>query len=227
MTVPWSVDLNYNEDGASRIGAQRGDWDVVIIGGRPWPGIATVNVSSRSGVDVKKPVGGKRAALKDNGDYPLSIDISLKLTPSEIVELSRIVVPMVRGRGKTAPKDVLEFIHPTAELWGIQNVMVLSCSQAHPEPGGFMTFKVKAIEWVPAPANVKASGKKRTGDQTGLSPYAIIEPSQFLTDPLYAARGEYESAEFSVRQLQSDGTVREVPIDPYSTVDEALEEVYL
>jgi hypothetical protein len=187
--MTWAPDVNYDEQG-NRIGGQVSSWDVVVIGGVYWPGIAKVNVKAPSGVDVQKPKGGKRAKIEDNGDPPLDIDITVTLTPAELQEFTSKVVPLLRPRGKTKGKQPLEFLHPMAEVWGISNILVLNADMAHPEPGGTMKVRVRAIEWVPQPAKVRSgSGVRRLDDRA--QPRAILaEPSEFLQDPLAAANPE-------------------------------------
>jgi hypothetical protein len=147
------------------------------------PGVAKVTVTSRSNLDVQKPKGGKRATVVDQGDPPLEFSIEIVLLPDEMEDFCFHVLPILRPRSAKGARQALRFHHPTTFYWCVQDIIVDSIDMSHPEPGGTVTVRVKAIEWFPEPKPVKKTVKKP-------APTVKIptdgSPSAFLTDPLAA-----------------------------------------
>jgi len=142
------------------------DWDILRLGGVRIPGIAKVKGKLGSGLDVKKPKGGKKATIKDDGDPPGELDVELSMSHQDVVEFAEII-PVLRAITKDGARDPLQVEHPEAYLWGINNVTVGDIDSDHPDQGGRKKITLKLIEWAPAPAAVKASKKAPDGSEAG------------------------------------------------------------
>lgn len=171
-------------------GGQATAWDVVKFGDDRLvcPGIAKVSVTSSGALDVQKPKGGKKATITDQGDPPTSVSIQLRLQPDDLQVFADYVLPVLRPRSAKGARQPLRCEHPMLTVLGISDIIVDSVDLAHPEPGGLMVIKIKALEWLPAPKPVEKTKRKSKATK----PDPLIEPSLFLTDPLYAATGEGE-----------------------------------
>lgn len=142
------------------------DWDILRLGGVRLPGVAKVKAKLGSGLDVKKPKGGKKASIKDDGDPPGELDVELDMDHADVVAFAEIV-PILRATTKDGAREPLKCEHPEAYLWGIHNVTVGDIDSDHPESGGRKKISFKLIEWAPAPAAVKASKKQPDDDAAG------------------------------------------------------------
>lgn len=134
------------------------DWDILRLGSVRIPGVAKVKGKLGSGLDVKKPKGGRCATIKDDGDPPGELEVELDMSHQDVVEFAEIV-PILRATTKNGARDPLKVEHPEAYLWGISNVTVGDIDSDHPETGGRKKISMKLIEWAPAPTPVKASKK--------------------------------------------------------------------
>lgn len=130
------------------------DWDILLLGDVAMPGTARVEVDMPSGVDVKKPKGGRRATVRDTGSPPAKLDIELTLMPADMPLFERYL-PILRPRASNGVMDPIAIAHPNARMWGINVVLVDSVSSPMPTTGGYLRIKIKAIEWVPVPKAVK------------------------------------------------------------------------
>jgi hypothetical protein len=130
------------------------DWNVLLLGDARMPGVASVEVEMPSGVDVKKPKGGRRARVRDTGSPPAKLRIELTLMPEDMAQFQRYL-PILRPRGANGVMDPISIGHPNARMWGINNVLVDEISSPMPTTGGYLRIKIKAVEWVPAPKAVK------------------------------------------------------------------------
>lgn len=142
------------------------DWDALYLGGKRMPGIARVNVSLPSGLDVQKPKGGKKATIKDEGAPPAELDIELELTPEQVTEFEAHI-PLLRPRSKAGARDPLEIGHPNARLWGINVVTIGEIGAPHPKTGHTYSVSFRAHEWAPAPTKTKKPAEKPKGDEAG------------------------------------------------------------
>ena len=180
--MTWNVTLS--QEGAGN----PTEWDKVWFAGNECPGIARVNASLPNGLDVQKPKGGKRATIKDNGDPPIRLDVTLELLPDELPDLVQTVLPSLRPVGKDGGRAPVSFWHPMATALNVANVIVSDVQLKHPKSGGTMTVTIKCMEWVPAPAKVKA----KTTPEDGSGQLALERVAQGSTDPndLFGGLGE-------------------------------------
>lgn len=135
------------------------DWDVLRLGGIPMPGVAKVRAKVGSGLDVKKPKGGKKATIKDDGDPPVELEAELSMDADQVSAFAEIL-PVLRALTKGGARDPLKIEHPEAALWGVHNVTVGDIDSDHPAAGGRKRIVLKLIEWAPAVQPVGASKKK-------------------------------------------------------------------
>lgn len=164
-TTQWArtLELLPGNEGAGT-GAAQGPWDYVVLGGEVVPGVAQVEVSASTGLDIQKAKGGKGAVVKDNGDPPASVKITFLLQGGDIEEFRDFVVPLLRPRDATGGRPPLEIQHPNCELWGISRVMVGNIRSSQPKPGGQMTITAHCTEWDDRFKAVKPKTKVKTSD---------------------------------------------------------------
>jgi hypothetical protein len=146
------------------------DWDVLRLGGVRIPGIAKVTGALGSGLDIKKPKGGKRATIKDDGDPPGELDVELDMSHEDVVHFAE-VLPILRAVTKNGARDPLKLEHPMAYLASIHNVTVGDIHLEHPEQGGRMKVTLKLIEWAPAPVAVAPSKPAPVDNQEDIVEY--------------------------------------------------------
>lgn len=139
------------------------DWNVLLLGDGPMPGVAECHVTMPSGVDVKKPKGGRRARARDTGSPPAKLSIILTLLPEDMASFERLL-PLLRPRGENGVMDPVSIAHPNARMWGINAVLIEEIDSPMPSSGGTLVIKIKAIEWVPAPKAVKKPKEAPHGD---------------------------------------------------------------
>lgn len=139
------------------------EWDVLILGGVRMPGVARVKVKLPSGLDVRKPKGGKKGRVRDGGVQPARVDIELELFADEMGELQQ-VIPKLRPRAVGAPQEALSISHPNCRLWSINLVKIGDIGSPMPKTGGTFTLDISAVEHVPQPAKVKPAKKTSEGD---------------------------------------------------------------
>lgn len=135
------------------------DWAVLGLGGVTLPGTARVRITLESGLDIKKPKGGNKATLKDEGEPPASLEVELELLPEDIPAFQK-AWPVLRPTSKRGARDPLAIVHPLATIAKITAVTVGKIELPMPDPGGSWKVRFTVHEWAPAPKPVKASKKK-------------------------------------------------------------------
>jgi hypothetical protein len=140
------------------------DWDVLYLGEKKCPGVATVSISMKSGIDTRKPRGGKKAAQKDVGAPPAQVDIELEMMPNELDEFSNEIVPLLRPKNVFAPRDPISIGHPQARIWNVNVVIGGEIKSPHPTTGGTIKVSFTVEEWAPQPTTVNKSADKPKDD---------------------------------------------------------------
>lgn len=167
------------------------DWDVLYLAGKRMPGVAHVSASMASGIDTKKPRGGKKARQRDIGAPPAKLKCELELTSDELDAFERDCVPLLRPRNVFAPRDPIDISHPQARLWGINVVICGEIDSPHPNSGGTMTVSFTVEEWAPDATDVKKGADKPKDD--GASDWDV----QKLIDALRPAKSGAAERNFS------------------------------
>lgn len=139
------------------------EWDILELAGIRMPGVAHVVVDMPSGLDCKKPKGGKKGRISDGGAQPARVDVELELQADEMAELES-VIPKLRPRSLGAPQEALSISHPNCRLWGVNLVKVGKIGSPMPKSGGTFTLKFQCVEHVARPKAVKAPKKVAEGD---------------------------------------------------------------
>ena len=156
---------------------KKNDWDALFIGGKRLPGIATVDVALGSGLDVKKPKGGGKATIRDEGTPPTELDVSLVMTHAELEQFEPMI-PMLRPRAINGARGPLEIAHPQARMWGVNVVTCGPISAPHPETGDLYRLKFKLTEWVPTPKKMKTPPPTKPEDDGGWDVQKLINENR-------------------------------------------------
>ncbi len=155
---------------------KRDDWEVLYLAGQRMAGLAVVDVKLGSGLDVKKPKGGSKATIRDEGTPPSTLRITIKLNPTELETFQR-QIPLLRPRSIGGARDPLEIGHPQARIWGIHVVTIGEIDAPQPETGELYIVTFDATEWAPGPKKVKAS-KKKPEDDSGWDVQKLINDNR-------------------------------------------------
>ena len=139
-----------------------GTWDDVVLGGLRMPGVCKVDISFPSGIDFQKPRGKKGAKLKDIGDEPAKLTITVQLTERTELLLLPDVIKRLRPRGASL-HDPLEIQHPWPNAWGITTVVVEDIDAPQPDAIDGMIITINALEWLPQPEETVAQKTKPQG----------------------------------------------------------------
>lgn len=176
------------------------DWEVLFLGGKRMPGVATVEISLASGLEVQKARGKKKARVKDGGIPPADVSIELELLPEELPALER-VIDLLRPRSTHGARRDLVIVHPNAKLWGVNRVKIKTIGSPQPGPGGSFTLKLTALEHTDTPTKVKKPSAKPANE----------DPDAWNVDPLIDALRPGQAggaqANFSSGQNFSSGDI--------------------
>lgn len=177
--------------------ARTADWETLYLAGKRVPGVAHVEVSYQSGVDVQKPRNAKKAKVRDTGTPPAEVSVSVELLPEEMPGLDPIIA-LLRPRAAFASRSALTITHPNCAIWGINQVLVGTVRSPQPGPGGSYTLEFTATEYTePKKLKQKASPPTEDPDEWNVKP---------LVDQLRPSQGGAPQANFSdPDQLQSLG----------------------
>lgn len=142
-------------------------WDCVL-GEATMPGEVEVRVRAGRDVDVKKSKGKDKATCTDNGDDNGEVEIDIELYDDDDWENWLLVLPKIHPRRPGGVRQPLEIRYPDAQLLGINAVIVLEIEARSPEAGGTHRWRIKCIEYVPAPADTskKAAGQSKDTQTT-------------------------------------------------------------
>lgn len=140
------------------------DWDLLFLNGEICPGVARVRAKLKSGLDVKKPRKQKKARITDEGVHPTELEIEVELLPEEMPDFQARIIPLLRPRAKNDERAKIAIAHPTAQLWGVDSVMVGDVRSGHPDPGGTVKVSFDCIEWRDQPTKQKKATPKPAAD---------------------------------------------------------------
>lgn len=215
--MSWANKMNTDDD---KLGGKRSDWDIIKLGGVTFPGVAEVTLNTPTGLEVKKPRGGKRGTITDTGDPLVSFDISLILLPDDWDEFVKSALPLLKNRSKTKGRDPIQFVHPYATAAGVSNI-VISNPKFAPPKGGIVKVTFKLVEWVKQPRDVKTSGvvssqnfgvgKSVDPSKAGLVYNELTQSWYYPSDP--------NVDPYALDDSPISGEPEETVIDPYSSDD--------
>lgn len=131
-------------------------WDTLVLGGRRWPGIATVTVKGGQDIDVKKGKGVHGAQLTYNGYAPKEISITLRIwTPDhwDALQIAMADIEPSATKKKLLPLDIT---HPVTKLRKVKAIAIKDIDGPNEgSPRGCYELKITAIEFFPPKAATK------------------------------------------------------------------------
>jgi hypothetical protein len=144
-------------------------WDTLTLGGKEWPGIASIVVTRANKWDEKKAKGSNQAERVYQGTDPASIKITIRFwnDAEQYQALIGECLPLVEPEDEKKRKEPLDISHAVTQARKIGRVTIDSVSG--PDDNGDQTwsFSIDATEYR-APTVVRApSGGK--GKATGSS----------------------------------------------------------
>jgi hypothetical protein len=161
-------------------------WDTLFLAGQFMPGVAKVDVSVKSELDIKKPKGGKGATITDNGDPPCTLKIMLQLTTQSELNALAQMLPLLRPKAKNSVRPPVEIQHPNANFWGITSIIIESIDSPQPSAVDGWTISMSAVQWMPGPKSVakKAAAPKRPqSDEEAWAQYRTADDKANGTKP--------------------------------------------
>jgi uncharacterized protein YkwD len=131
-------------------------WDTVYLGGDALPGIASLGGSALKRVmDKKKAKGKDKANLKDEGDQPAELEITLLIYNQIEWNLLQEVVETFRPPKAGGERKPVSIEHPLTQMFGITMVYVTEVAvPSFDKAQQTLTVSVKCVEWVPKPKPV-------------------------------------------------------------------------
>jgi len=168
------------------------DWDIVFLGGARMPGVASVEVKGKSGLDKRKAKGSKKGRAADQGEPPIEFDIDLELQPHEL-NAFQAALNTLRAANKGETKQPISIAHPQAAMVGVALVMVGSFRLPHPKGGSSYRASIEVIEWK-APKKLATSAKKPAPEKDDFGNESDIDA---LIQALSPANFESAEGQFS------------------------------
>jgi hypothetical protein len=141
-------------------------WDVVVLNGKPLPGVCKVKAIGKLTIDRKKPAGRDGLTITSQGYDPGNVDIEILLwTWKQWKEMVTAAVTLWARPRRGGQVKALDIFHPGLALWAIRSV-VIECVSI-PEPGPVpqsMVVRLKAVEHLPPDQKNKTKTMKASGN---------------------------------------------------------------
>lgn len=134
-------------------GLDADEWDRLVLGASPMPGVWRVETSAVRKIDVKKAKGLDGERLKDEGYQNAQLVLTGRVVSAEGWALLQAILPTIhpKAMGKVgAPRSALGIVHPTTQFLGIDAIYVTEIGAPQLE-NGICTIVIKAIEYVKLP----------------------------------------------------------------------------
>lgn len=183
--------------------APAGEWDKLVIKGRPVPGLAQVDASAALKVDQKKGAGKNGATPTFHGRNPAKIDVQIVIwtEPQLSALLDQLADYWPSEPDKKSPKP-WDMYHPNLALLGIKSAYIVGVSSLKRGPvaqSKMMTWTLQefrkgsgagksasitpasSVANVIAPGRLQQSFPLQAGDGTVLADPAPTKPSQDKT----------------------------------------------
>lgn len=127
------------------------EWDRVVLGGAPLPGIATVKGKITRKIDVKHAPERFGATLTDLGSSPATFQIQLQLWTQQHLDDWELRAPFLAPPANKRNPKPFDISHPVLNIHGIRAVYVVSVGMLEKTgaPGVWSTV-LDCLEWRPA-----------------------------------------------------------------------------
>ncbi len=155
----------------------------MALGGKIYPGIASVSCPAKRNVDVKKDGKSDGATLQDKGYDPSPVTITLRIVSEEQWDEFQTLLPDVHPRKAGGVRNVLEIVHPKANLLGIFLVYISEIEIGDPTADAGLTITLKAIE-TKKPVPVKNAGTGSINDAIAYLERKAFELEKTINDAL-------------------------------------------
>lgn len=142
-------------------------WDTLVIGGYPFPGVATLKITPKRKVQIKTSKDTNGTSLEDTGYEGAKIDGKLRVWTDEQVDEIFRLLSFLHPRSQSGVSTPLTIVHPIATMFGIQAIYFPEFSIATPT-ATFFELSFKALEWFPG-LKKKPPSPGGTGGSSGTS----------------------------------------------------------
>lgn len=135
-------------------------WDTLSLGGREWPGIASVVISRANKWDEKKAKGKNNAERTYTGTDPAKVRIVVRFWNAEehYDELVSECLPIVEPQDEKKRKDPLEISHAVTQARRVNKITVDSVSGPNDNGDQTWSIEIEATEYR-APTEIKPGPK--------------------------------------------------------------------
>lgn len=132
------------------------EWDDLTLAGIPLPGVWTLDLAPECKIDVKKSSGSDGGRIVDKGYAPAEIDC-LGTLVAENLEAWEAAVRKLHPKRTGGKRSNVSVRHPNASLLGVKFMKIRSISGVEISTNGMGTVKIRGVQWVAKPKEVKKS----------------------------------------------------------------------
>jgi len=142
------------------------EWIRLHLGSEVVPGVSLVTCSGGSGIDTRKPRGGKKARQQDIGAPPIKVHVETEMSEDEWRQFEARIIPMLRPPNAFAARDPLAIAHPEVKAWGVGIVIPGEFNSPPPSRGGTKKVSYTLEEYAP-PTELRDKGASKPKDEDG------------------------------------------------------------
>lgn len=177
-------------------------WSLLTIADVNFQGFVTITGGVSRDIQKKKPKGADGARITDNGYNLAEMNITLTIVrQQEWDDFQNVLLPLIHPRRKGGPRSPVVIQHPALNVLGVSRIYFERIGLPVVDSKGIGTVSMDAIEWAPAPKDVKkAAGRGATVPDAG-NAGAISDPA--LLSGLSAIDAGLTDAELLVADTQS------------------------
>lgn len=206
----------------SETDTQRGPWDIVVLAGFPFTGVAAVTGDSTRKIEVKRLRGSDGAVITDAGYEPARLTISLMLGTLQAFEDLKQLLARVHPRKKGGIRNPVTIEHPAPNMIGIHQIYVTGVGIPTVSSKGLTAMSLQAIEWFPAP--VKA--KPKTAVIAGANRSFIPEDGICAVDPSPAQRQSGTAEAVGALMSSAGEPIGGITVDLDNTTEREISELF-
>jgi hypothetical protein len=133
-----------------------GDWNLLTVDDTPIPVMCRVDINLPVEIDVQKATGKKKARLRDSGDMPAKITVTLTVTSAKEAADLKAVMSLLRPKSVKGERQARSVMHPQLWFWDIDKVVFTGIKSEQPDLVNGWKIEIEALEWVPKPKEAKA-----------------------------------------------------------------------
>lgn len=165
------------------------EWDTLQLGGKTFPGVATVRIGKGNKWDRKIAKGEHGETQEYNGALAADVDIEIRLRNTAEYDEFKAILPDFepdKGKKEVKPHDI---VHPVAAVRNVQAVCIDRIDGPNID-GQFATFNFACFQHQP-PTKKNATGTAKGGNNDACAANLVLYDSlltKFASAPTEAER---------------------------------------